>query len=149
MKKRYPISDFRHRLRLCSQTDVVNDGTLFLARQGVQSVRAKIKPHKASTFSREGATIKESRDARTHVVTIRHFDDLSISTYAWLYEERIKSPARWFKILSVVETEQGGSRYYMFDCRLHEATDNAPAPDEQPPEGGLDPVVGLPQGVSL
>lgn len=149
MKKRIPISAFRHRLQLCSQTDVVQNGSLFLAREGVRAVRATVVPKKASTFSRQGAATKDSRNARTHVITVRHFDDLSISAYAWLFEERRKSPPRWFKILSVVETEASGTRYYIFDCRLTEITDNAPKPDDTPPKGGLDPVIGLPDGVSL
>lgn len=148
MKRRPGIAKFRHRLALCSQQDVVTEnGTLLLARETVRHVRAMIDPKKASTFSAQGATHKESRDARTHVIKTRYHTDLNVSTYAWLHEARLKSSPRWFKILSVVETEDGGQRLFVFDCRLVERADDIPEPDQQPDKSG--PVVDMPEGVTL
>lgn len=122
------IAKLRHRLVLCSQKDVVDDGTLHLKRAGVMSMWAAIEPKKASTFTPQGAASQENRSTRTHCITTRYHRDIDISNLAWLYEERRKSAPRWFKILSVVQTEKAGSEYFMFDCRLVERSDNAPAP---------------------
>lgn len=146
--KRPAIAKLRHHLLLCSQNDVVTkDGDMILNRTAVRALRAMIEPKKASTFSAQGAAHMDTKDARTHVITTRLSPDLEISTYAWLYEERRKSSPRWFKILSVVETEMGGRPFFVFDCRLVERGDAIVKPDD-----GLEAdqtVVGLPHGVAL
>lgn len=139
------IAALRHRVVLCRQEDVISGpDRMELNRKAVGSMWAAILPKKASTFSTFGAAMKESRDARTHQILIRYRSDLNLSAMAWLYEERLASSPRWFKILSVGQTEQSGSQYHELDCRLIERSDELVAPK---PEDG--PVVNLPAGVRL
>lgn len=139
------IGKFRHRLILCSQQDEITPETgMTLNREAVQTVRAKIEAKKASTFSANGATFNESQNTRSHIIYTRFLSDLDISTYAWLYEHRAKSSDRWFKILSVNETEMSGQRFYKFDCRLHEKGDSL-----VPPTTEHGPAVAMPDGVVL
>lgn len=138
------ISALRHRVILCSQKDVVSEGAeLRLVRNGVVVTWAMIEPKKGSSFSPTGMAVKDSRNMRTHQITMRYRPDLVITLYAWLYEERLVSPPRWFKVLSVSETETGGAPMYMFDVCLVERGDDA----TRPAEAG--PATVLPFGVVL
>ena len=96
------ISDFSHRVSLCSMLDVVEDGsTIALSRAPVAELWAKIYalPHLPSFVSPMGFAIKENRERITHWVTLRYKVDLDFTSAAWIYERRMKSPARWYKVL--------------------------------------------------
>lgn len=148
--KRKGIAALRHKVRLCSQSDVITtEGGMQLRRKGVWSAWAGIEAKKASMFSREGAAMKESRDAHTHVGTLRYRDDLNISALAWLYEERLKSSPRWFKVLAVNQTEQGGTPCFMLDLRLVERGDDIARPIEEDTPERHGPAMSLPHGVKL
>lgn len=141
-----PIASLRHRVALCTQRDVVEEGTdLRIVRQGVMNMWASIEPKKASTFTPRGAASQESRNTRTHIICTRYHRDVDVSHLAWLYEERRKSAPRWFKILSVVQSERSGSEYFMFDCRLTERGEGLAEPTAEL----SGPVVGMPEGVTL
>lgn len=141
----HAIGKFRHTVALCSQRDVVEDAqTLRLNRTEIRTFRAMIEPKAASAFSGPGASI-EPQKMRTHKIAVRADPRLLVSTYAWLYERRRISAPRWFKILRVVETEDSGRRYFVFDCRLHEVGDTVPTPEPDT----ASPVVGKPDGVKL
>lgn len=143
------IAKLRHRVLLCSQRDVIVDGTeMRLNREGVAKFWAAIEAKKASTFTPHGAAAKDSRAQRTHVITTRYRPDLNISMMAWLYEERCQSSPRWFKILAVNQTEMKGTEYFMFNCRLVERSDELTPPTDGG-EGRKGPVAGLPPGVRL
>lgn len=142
------IANLRHRVHLCSQKDVVIDGTLKLAREGVLSMWASIEAKAAQMFSPRGAAMLESRNKRTHIIMTRYHRDLDISALAWLYEARLKSAPRWFKILNVSVTEGKGNQYFKFECRLVEsAADIAEPVAEGSTATGA--AWGLPDGVKL
>lgn len=137
------IAKLRHRLKLCSQKDVVTENGLFvLNREGVANMWAHIEEKAASPFSTQGAGLTQN-NMRTHVIMTRYYSSLNISNMAWLYEERRKSSPRWFKILKVGQTETSGSVYFKFDCRLVERADDLVEPKESAP------VTNLPPGVVL
>lgn len=137
------IADLRHRLHLCRQEDVVlTGGTLQLNREVVLTVAAAVKEKAASTFSPTGAAMMDNRSARTHQVEFRYRPDINLSAMAWLYELRLKSPPRWFKILRVGHTENNAVPMYCVDCRLVERGDDLYVP-------ATGPAVGLPAGVRL
>lgn len=141
------IAALRHRVHLCSQKDVVEDGTLRLNREGVISMWASIEEKSAQTFSVRGAAMSEPPDKRTHVVKTRYHRDIDVSALAWLYEARLKSAPRWFKIIKVSVTEGKGSQYFKFDCRL---TDNVATVAPVAEKSAASAVVwGLPEGVKL
>lgn len=142
------IADLRHRVHLCSQKDVVVGTDLKLAREGVLSMWAAIEARAASTFSPTGASMGEPRNKRSHVITTRYHRDLDISVLAWLYEERLKSAPRWFKIIKVAVTEGKGSQFFKFDCRLVESTADIVEPVHES-AAATGPVWGLPEGVKL
>ncbi|MGL5734765.1 MAG: phage head completion protein [Beijerinckiaceae bacterium] len=139
------ISKLRHRLTLCRQEDVISGpDDMRLNRTGIVLAWASIEAKKASTFSPFGAAMKEGGQGRTHLIKMRYRPDLNISSMAWLYEERLQSSPRWFKILAVNQSEQSGSPYFILDCRLIERGDNSAAPTE-----ASGPVMDLPSGVKL
>lgn len=145
---RFVIASFKHRVAVCSMKDVVEqNGTMSLTRADVYHAWAKIVPSVKSMFSSDGYAVKQSADARTHKIVIRFRRDLDITSAAWLYEERLQSGNRWFKVLAIAEAGECGE-YLEMDCRLVER-----GVETSPP---VDPVatlpggaVPLPKGVSL
>lgn len=139
------IAKLRHRLLLCSQADIVTDGDWHVKREGVLNMWAAIEVKAASRWTPNGAAI-DKRNSRTHIITTRRHPELNVSVLAWLYEERLKSAPRWFKILSVNETEQKGTQYLMFNVRLTERDDRVATPEAEEPDHQMSP---LPDGVAL
>lgn len=147
--KRFVIADFSHRVAICSMQDVVDTaGTMSLRREDVYHAWANIAVSASSTFGKDGQVVKQSRDARTHRITVRMRRDLDITVAAWLYDKRLQSPSRWFKILSYEETGESGE-YLTFDCRLVQRAADAVEPAA--PVASCEPSVAMPmpQGVVL
>ena len=113
-----------------------------LARKEAASFWAEVLPVRASAFSPNGAAMNEARSILTHRIKIRYQYNLNVSVMAWIYEARLKSSARWFKILKITQTENKDFEYLIFDCRLVERGDDIVAPSNGP-------AVGLPTGVRL
>lgn len=144
--RKVTLKDLKHRVVVCSMYDEVADSEVLLSREGVFQAWAKIEAKKASMFSKQGYAIQEDRETRTHKITIRHRSDLDISSAAWLYEERLKSPPRWFKVLGEMDPSECGL-FMTFDCRLVERSEMA-----QPPVAIIDDefaAAALPEGVEL
>lgn len=132
-KKRLKISDLRHRIALCSMHDVVTEGgTLVLIRKPVSETWAKIEAKVPSMFSTAGYNLPqfepgEGRNKQTHLVTMRMRRDFDISSAAWVYENRMQSGQRWFKVLGIKEMDEEGN-YMVLSCRLIERGDDLVAP---------------------
>ena len=153
------IGSLRHRVKLCTQQDVVLIGTtdLKLARNEVLETWAEISNRAAVAMSPEGAALRESVSTvknfagtrksashlQTHVIRIRYRPDLNFSVLAWIYEERRKSSPRWFKILKIAQTEDGSDPFFTFDCRLMERGDNLIEPDHFSPASTMPPGVRI------
>lgn len=119
------IAERTHKLLVCSAADVVvTSDTIVLEKKGIYSGWAKVVPKKPSTYAPQGMTVEEPTDKPTHEITMNYRPDVEITSAAWLYEARLKSPPRWFKILSVMEKGD----MFVFSCRLTERGDNAPKP---------------------
>lgn len=143
MAKRVTTADLKHYVALCSAKDVVIDGAeIVLARPEVARVWAKIAPTRGS-FMVGGFEAGVSRETPTHEITLRYRSDLDISATAWIYEERLAAPPRWFKVLEEVDVDEAG-RWTRVKCRLVNRSDEAAAPSSLP--GGAVPP---PKGVSL
>jgi hypothetical protein len=102
------ISDFNHRISICTMLDVVEDGTtMTLSRVPAANVWAKIYalPHLPSFMSPIGYAIKEDANRVTHWITLRYKIDMDFSSAAWIYEERRKSPPRWYKVLGFYDSD--------------------------------------------
>ncbi|MEY9235398.1 hypothetical protein ABIF78_007721 [Bradyrhizobium japonicum] len=102
------ISEFSHRVSICSMLDVVEEGsTVSLSRVPAAEVWAKIYalPHLPSFISPYGYAIKEKQDRVTHWITLRYKIDIDFSSAAWIYEVRRKSPPRWYKVLGFYDNE--------------------------------------------
>lgn len=111
------IKDFRHRVHLCSQKDVVLDSDMLrLSRTDVYACWANIVASKGSMFSSEGYNL-DKKPVRTHKLTIRYNRNVDFTQAAWFYEERLQSGARWYKALGWTELEERGL-YLVFDVRL-------------------------------
>jgi len=138
------IAKLRHKVTLCSQKDVVDGTDLKVPQYAVKTAWAMIKAVSSNPFSNKGANT-DSRNKATHKIMIRYDWRLEISNLAWLHEARLKSPARWFKILKVTETEEKGSAFWTFEVML---TNKGDALD-QPKTEAVTTVASLPHGVSL
>jgi head-tail adaptor len=139
------IASLRHRLILCRQEDVVTEnGEFKLNRSSVVAIWASIKEKFPSNITNQGAST-EDRNLRSHVIMSRYAPHINLSSMAWLYEARLKSSPRWFKILRVGQTETAGTLYFKVDARLTERGDHVVNPDTQ----ANSPVVNLPAGMKL
>lgn len=139
------IGTRRHKVSVCSQRDMImRDGDYVLAREAVINGWASIEPVKASKFTREGVTITDNSQVPTHAICMNYNPDVNVSLAAWVFEKRLKSPPRWFQILTVTN-EGERSRYFKFMCRLVEANDDVSEPVK---EGALN-AVPLPEGIEL
>lgn len=139
------IKKFKHRVLICSQDDVVIDNSgISLIRKGIYEAWAMIEPKKPSTFGIDGSAVLDPTKNRTHVIVTRFRSDIDVTASAWIYEKRLKSPARWFKILSFVD-ENEDSEYFAFTCRVMEAGEGL----TEPVDARLSLAVPLPNGVSI
>lgn len=121
------ISDLRFRVALCTMSDVVESGGLMtLSRTAIARVWAAIyaQPHIPSFMSPIGYAIKEKADRYTHRITLRYKIDLDFSSAAWVYEERLKSPPRWYKVLGFYDNEN----WINLHTHLVERSNNATEP---------------------
>lgn len=145
------IADLKHRLRLCSMKDIVVDAKeMRLVRKDVISGWAAIEPRKRSMFSAQGVAIQEEKNRVTHRITMRYRSDVDITSAAWLYEEFLKSPPRWFKILGDAQLS-GDARFWLFDALLYERGMSITPPVEELPSQGPSVIgmVPMPSGVKL
>lgn len=117
-------SDKKHRVVVCAAKDFVNDAAgLVTFRQGAYEGWAAIIAKKPSQFSRDGFNVDESK-AKTHDIFMSYRHDVDITVAAWIYDKRMKSPSRWFKVLAI---EDDGINF-KFSCRIDEASEGAMEP---------------------
>jgi hypothetical protein len=119
---------------------VVNETTMELRRKSVRKSWAAIEhqTHMASFISSQGFAVKENSQRPSHRITVRMQHELDYSATAWVYEEFLKSPPRWYKVLGFVDEEN----FVMLECHLVERNEDARPVDE----GALAPA---PQNVEL
>lgn len=126
MAIRVTARDLKHIVMLCTSNDVVtDDGKLILIRENVVTTWMKIEVKAASSFSRAGYNLDENTNKQTHIATMRFRRDFDISTAAWIYEERLQSGARWFKIIGVKEED---GKFMVLALHLVERGDNLVEP---------------------
>ncbi|KRR21355.1 hypothetical protein CQ14_06815 [Bradyrhizobium lablabi] len=124
------ISDLRNRISLCTMQDVVEEGgVMTLARIEIATVWAAIyaQPHLPSFISPYGYAIKENADRRTHLITVRYKVDLDLTSAAWVYEVRRKSPPRWYKVLGFYDNEN----WIVMHCHLVQRSERATPPQSK------------------
>jgi hypothetical protein len=130
------ISELRHWVALCSMQDVVIDGdTMELSRkevvwtwawiQGQQPYPSTVTPYGYAALEQLGF------NRNTHKVMVRAGLDLDYTTAAWVYEKRLTSAPRWYKVNGFFEHEGWVFLY----VHLQERSDQA-----QPPVGALRPT---------
>lgn len=140
MSKRPSIADLKHRFTVCSQSDVVLiGGDLSLSRTGLYEGWGSLEFSRGSFFAKNGAAVEESRNSPNATIRMRYRTDILISSGAWIYEARLKSAPRWFKILSVVEDD---CNFFVFKVRLVERGDDVlePRTAEDPKPSAFAPV---------
>lgn len=142
------IGERRHRVAICSQSDVIlKDGQYVYSRPGVIEGWAAITPVAFNRFSRDGAAITDDSKRPTHTIEMNYNPNVNVSVSAWIFERRLKSPPRWFQIISV-ENCYEESQFWKFKVRLAEASDDVSEPAKETPRSDFDPVP-LPDGVEL
>lgn len=129
---RVSIGSRKHRIVVCASRDnIQSSDTVSIVRRGVFEGWAAIELKRSSSFSREGFSIQQGSEVVTHYVTMNYRPDVDITNAAWLYEERLSSPPRWFKIIRYGELDE---RSWRFEVRLVEKSDDAPKPKTHSPE---------------
>lgn len=130
MAKRVQISELRHRVAVCSMKDVViaETGEISLAREDAYHCWAAITASVKTLFNAAGSAVKQSRDVRTHILTVRYRRDVDFTQAAWFYEQRLQSGGRWFKLLAMVEDGE----YLQCDVRLVERGFEIAKPQGEP-----------------
>lgn len=140
------IGEFRHRVAVCSMKDVVEtDGNMSLSRKDVYHSWARIVVSVGSNFGKDGQSVGQSRDVRTHKIMIRFRRDIDFTQAVWFYEERMQSAGRWYKVIAWADYGET-AEYLEADVRLVERGAVLSPPAE--PEG-ICTVVAMPEGVNL
>jgi head-tail adaptor len=131
--KKIRIAELKHHVALCSMKDVVTEGgEMVLIRSDVLKIWCKIESRSASfaspsMYGQAGYAILENRDRQTHVITMPMRRDFDISSAAWIYEQRLQSGARWYKVLGIRELNEDG-QYMVLSARLIERGDDLTPP---------------------
>jgi hypothetical protein len=128
------IAQYKHRVAICTMKDVViSSDRMELRREAVVWTRARIdaQKHLSSFVSPEGYAIKEVATRATHRIRVRTTLGLDYTSAAWVYEEFLRSPPRWYKVLGVVDETRNT---VMLECHLVERRDEA-----KPTESHLSP----------
>lgn len=139
------ISEFKHRVAVCSMKDVVEtDGNMSLSREDVYHCWARVVVSQGSNFSKDGQSIGQSRDVRTHKILIRFRRDIDFSQTVWFYEKRLQSAERWFKVIVWKDYDEA-AEFLEADVRLVERG----AVLSPPAEGSDTYAMPIPEGVVL
>jgi head-tail adaptor len=126
--------------------DVVeSDGNMSLSRKDVYHSWARITVSIGSNFGKDGLSIGQSRDVRTHKIMIRFRRDIDFTQTVWFYEERLQSAGRWFKVIAWQDYDEAAN-FLEADVRLVERGAVLSPPTEP---NALNAVVDLPPGVAL
>jgi hypothetical protein len=119
------MANLVHRVALCTMLDVVsNDGYMELTRRPVAWLWAGIRQPRPSYLAPSGYAIMEEADRVTHIITIRAKTEVHVSAAAWVYEEFLKSPPRWYKVIGFVDIDH----FIRLHCRLYERSDEVRQP---------------------
>jgi head-tail adaptor len=119
------IKELKHRIAICTMKDVViSSDQMVLRREAVVWTWAKIEHqhHLASFMSDTGYAIKELATRATHRIRVRTGLEIDYTAAAWIYEEFLKSPPRWYKVLGFVDDSD---RIVMLECHLVESSELA------------------------
>lgn len=147
MRNRPKINLLTHRIALCTMHDVVdNDGVMSLIRKGVLYTWAEIRARRTNMFSPQGVTVEESVSVETHRIIIRARYDMDISSAAWVYEQRLQSGDRWYKVLGIRDSEFR-EEFTVISCRMIETGDVMSKPVENVPNSTISRPV--PDGVKF
>lgn len=120
--------DLKNRISLCKAEDVILSPTeIVITRTDVLQTWAKVEAKQGSMYAPTGYAIMEERNKQTHIITIRARYDIDITSAAWIYEERMQSGARWYKVLKIRDdgTDTG---FTVLSCRLVERGENLVEP---------------------
>lgn len=143
------IRKLSHRVTLCRASDVLDiNGALSLHRAGIFEAWAHIAPQRSSYFSPGGVVVKEQRDYGSHHIFIRFRTDAAVTSTAWIYEQRLTSMPRWYKVIDVLDYEEEG-RFWRLSCRLVEAADTIAKPELTTQPASSSVTMPLPAGVKL
>lgn len=141
------IADYTHRIVLCSGYDeIAGAAQVFQSKYAIAEVWACIKEVR-TTFhvGSRGTDVEEGKDRYSHNITIRWRPDLNITGHAWVYEKRVKTGGRWWKVIGIKETDESQLEFVL-QARLAEKSDFVAAPTAPAPTSGATP---LPAGVRL
>jgi len=115
----------KHRVAICKMSDVVmSSDRMELRREAVVWTWAKIEhqQHLPSFMSEMGFAIKELATRATHRIRVRAGLGIDYSSAAWIYEEFLQSPSRWYKVLGFVDDTR---MTVMLECHLVESSETA------------------------
>jgi len=134
------IADLIHKVALCSMNDVVEqNGVMSLTKVDAFRCWARIDLITTSLFSKDGFSVGENKEKRSHRIVIRGRTGTLISSAAWVYQEKLKSQPVWYKVLGTGDVH-GDGRFTFLDVRIFEVSDNASRPMKQVPNNSFIPT---------
>ena len=135
------VAEYRHKVTLCRARDQVVGQDIFVARDEIFTANASIVAVRGSYFL-NGFAVDEGRNLYSHNVFLRVDPKYDITGSAWVFERRVKTPSRWYKVLSVQDSKEDGYEWRLL-CRLVQKSDDiAPTQLE-------DRIHRLPEGIRL
>jgi hypothetical protein len=150
-KKKISIKDRKHLVSICSAGDVYEEnGVLEFKRTKAWDTFAAMRESRGSQFSADGTALDLTKVA-SHKIAIPYRPDIEISAAVWIFESRLKSSPRWFKVLDVKIMNED-SKYWEFKCRLVERADDIAKPAEAGQSGAAAKhqiYMALPDGIDL
>jgi hypothetical protein len=125
------MKHYKNRIALCTMRDVVErDGNMSLSREPIMRCWASIQAYKNVTpmITADGYSVLIQETSTmlkvTHVIYVQAKLGLEYTAAAWAYEERLKSPPRWYKIFGFAEE----ASWIRLPSRLMEKSDFATPP---------------------
>lgn len=140
------VGKMKDRVCISSMKDRVEDGSMMMTREGIITCWAMVDLWRASYQAPTGYVVDAADEKPTHYIYTRFRYDTIFTTATWIYNERLKSPPRWFKVIAVSDVDEEG-RFTCFTCRLVEQSDSVSAP--QPPRAPQFGALPLPDSVKL
>lgn len=141
------IKEFRHSVVLCSSKDVIeSEEDVSITKTEVVKRWAKIETRKPfSKWNTYGYSEDNDANEPTHRIVFYMDRTMDISSTAWVYEKRLQSGDRWYRVVSIKELDEG-SLYTVMNCVLKQRGDTL-APIVKKPDVCL--AAELPSGVRL
>jgi head-tail adaptor len=133
------IAQMKHRVVICSSDAKLDEnGKVVLSRNSEVELWAAVEEVRQPAYLKSGLNLEQ--EYKTHRIMTRNLREYDFTIAAWIYEHRVKSSPRWYKVMSFSDD----GPYMMFETALRSRADLAAL---VPNCGSV--TVPLPTGIKL